>query len=154
MKTAIKIYMFPAVIFGMIVSALAFCLFTENILSVSASAPTYESYNSTIASSTMASATLSTSICTGSCQLGSIVVNQVGTDGYVRIWNATSTATSTYATTDTATSSNVTVGMPIARVYGASDAAGTLIYDVVMNKGIVVEVGTGFDGEYTITYKH
>lgn len=153
MNTNTKNYVLPAIVLSMIVTAFAFYAFMVEMRPAVASAPTYESYNSTTTNSTLASGSVSKVICTGNCQFGSIVVSQVGTAGYVRIWNATSTATSTYATTDTATSSSVTVGMPITKVTGASDAFGTLVYDVAMNKGIVVETSAGFDGEYQITYK-
>jgi len=71
----------------------------------------------------------------------------------VRVWNASSTATSSYQTTDVSTSTLITKGIPIAQITGASDAAGTFVYDVAANVGIFVETSTGFDGEYTITYK-
>jgi hypothetical protein len=153
MKTETKKYVLPAIILSMIVTAFMFYAFMVGMRPVSASAPIYESYLSTTSSSVLASGSVSKVLCTGNCQFGSIVVSQPGTAGYVRVWNATSTATSTYATTDTATSSSVTVGVAISKVSGASDAFGTLVYDVAMNKGIVVETSTGFDGEYQITYK-
>lgn len=153
MKTETKKYVLPAIILSMVVTAFAFYAFTMNMRPAAASAPVYESYVSTTTNSALASGSVSKVICTGNCQFGSIIVSQVGTAGYVRVWNATSTATSTYATTDTATSSSVTVGVAVTKVLGASDAFGTLVYDVAMNKGIVVETSTGFDGEYQITYK-
>ena len=153
MKTETKKYVLPAIILSMIVTAFAFYTFTVDMHPASASAPTYESYNSTTTNSVLASGSVSKVVCTGNCQFGSIIVSQVGTAGYVRVWNATSTATSTYATTDTSTSSSVTVGVAVTKVLGSSDAFGTLVYDVEMNKGIVVETSTGFDGEYQITYK-
>lgn len=112
-------------------------------------------YYATTTRSTSASATASYSACTGRCIFGSIIVNQVGTAGWVRVWDATSTATSTYVLTTTGSSSPyTTLGSPIAQVLGTSDVAGVLTYDVGVNQGIVVETSTGFDGEYTITYKN
>ena len=153
MKTETRNYVLSVSILTMFIIASMVYAFMVNMQPAVASAPTYESYNSTTTSSTWASATVSKVICTGNCQIGSIIVSNPGTAGYVRVWNATSTATSTYATTDTSTSTSVTVGMPIAKVSGASDAFGTVVFDVAVNKGIVVETSIGFDGEYQITYK-
>lgn len=143
----------PAILTALMLTAFALYAFIVNVQSVVASAPIYESNLSTTTRSTSASATASYVACTGPCQLGSIVVNQVGTAGWVRVWNATSTATSSYQTTDVATSSLQTKGIEIAQVLGSSDAAGTLVYDVQASLGIVIETSTGFDGQYTITYK-
>ena len=84
---------------------------------------------------------------------GSIIVNQVGTAGYLKVYDATSTATSTYQTDDVK-NATLTIGKIIAHVLGTSDAAGTLVYDVQVVKGIVVETGDGYDGDYTITYRN
>lgn len=146
-------FVFPAIIFAMIVTAFAFYAFSNNVRTAVGSAPMYESYKATTTSSAKASGTYSEAVCLGECQLGSIVVNQVGTAGYVRVWNATSTATSTYASTRASTTASITWGLPVTRVLGSSDAAGTLVYDVLMSQGIVIETSTGFDGEYTVTFR-
>lgn len=151
MKQISKNYVLPAIILSMIVTAFAFSAFISNVQNVSASAPIYESKISTTTRSTSASATVSYVLCTGACQLSSIIVNQPATAGYVRVWNATSTATSTYQTTDVSTSTVITKGIPIAQILGSSDVAGDITYDIGMSLGVVVETSTGFDGEYTVT---
>lgn len=152
MKATQKLVL-PAIITVAIMAVVAFFVFSNNVEQAVASAPVYESNVSTTTRSTSASGTLSYAACTGSCQFASIIVNQVGTAGYVRIWNATSTATSTYQTTDVGTSTAITKGIEIAQILGSSDAAGTLVYDVQANLGIVIETSTGFDGQYTVTWK-
>ena len=153
MKSATQKYVFPTVILAMVATAFAFFFFSNNVHPVVASIGTYESYNSTTTRSTDASGTFSSVVCKDNCQLGSIIVNQVATAGYVRIWNATSTATSTYQNDQASSTAAITWGKPVAKILGTSDAAGTLTYDTIMTNGIVIETSTGFDGEYTITFK-
>lgn len=137
----------------MIVMSFGVWMFTQNTLPATASAPVYESYTSTTTRAADASGSYSSVVCQDNCQFGSVVVNQVATAGYVRIWNATSTATSTYQEDHASTTAAITWGKPVAKILGSSDAAGTLVYDVNMSNGIVIETSTGFDGEYTITFK-
>jgi hypothetical protein len=146
-------YAVPVVILAMMITALAFYSLFNSSRPAVASIGTYDSYNATTTRSTDASGTYSSVVCKDNCQLGSIVVNQVGTAGYVRVWNATSTATSTYQNDQASSTAAITWGKPVAKILGTSDAAGTLVYDVMMNNGIVIETSTGFDGEYTITWK-
>lgn len=146
-------YILPIIVTLMAMTAFALYAVISNVQYAGAAAPIFESNNSTTTRSTSASATVSYVACTGSCQLASIIVNQTATAGYVRVWNATSTATSTYQTTDTATATAITKGIPIAQIAGATDVGGTLIYDIAANLGLVIETSSGFDGEYTITYK-
>ena len=107
-------------------------------------------YRATTTSSTSACPTASFLAVVGPATLGSIVVNNVATAGYVRVWNATSTATSSYATTDE-TLATATFGLPVARLKTTA-VENTYTYDIVMSKGIVIETSSGFDGNYTITY--
>lgn len=109
-----------------------------------------EGYYSTTTRSTSASATVGWKACSGSCIFGSVIVDQLGTAGWVRIWDATSTATSTYQGETT----TGTYGRELAQITGTSDVAGTYVFDTVANKGIVVETSTGFDGHYIVTYKN
>lgn len=143
----------PTVIFAMIVTAFAFWAFSNNVRPVTASIGTYDSYFSTTTSSKGASATLSSVVCKDNCQFGSLIVSQPATAGYVRIWNATSTATSTYQNDQASSTLPITWGKPVAQVLGSSDVAGDMTFDVIMPLGIVVETSVGFDGEYVITYK-
>lgn len=90
----------------------------------------------------------------GQGQLGSVVVTQVGTAGYIQLWDATSTATSTYQSTDIASSTAyLTIGRPILKVDSANDVGGTLTYDLQVFKGLVVEVAEDFNGQYVVTYR-
>ena len=140
-------------IVAIIFTAFAFLIFSNNIKPVQGSAPIYESNNSTTTRSTDASGTVSSVVCKSGCQLASVIVNQPASAGYVRIWNATSTATSTYQNDRPSTATAITWGKAIAKITGAGDAFGTLVYDAVADNGIVIETSSGFDGEYTITWK-
>lgn len=148
-------FVLPAVITAMMLTAFAFFAFTNNPQTVVASAPMYESNNGTTTSSSDASATESYVACLGQCQLASIVVTQPGTAGYVRIHDATTTATSTQIESSPFASSTyaVAVGRPIAQITGASDVAGTYQFDMKTYYGIVIETSVGFDGQYQVTWK-
>lgn len=150
-KTTNLVY--PVLIVATIFTAFAFLIFSNNIKPVQGSAPIYESNNSTTTRSTDASAATSSVVCKTNCQIASVIVNQPASAGYVRIWNATSTATSTYSNDQASTTAAITWGKPIAKITGAGDAFGTLIYDSAADNGIVIETSVGFDGEYTITWK-
>lgn len=111
-------------------------------------------YQATTTRSTSASATASYQLCTSDATLGSIVVNQPATAGYVRIWDATTTATSTIQSSAVSSSSPaLTLGLAGPQVTGTSDVGGTYTYDLSTFAGLVVETSTSFDGEYTITYR-
>jgi hypothetical protein len=112
-----------------------------------------EAYYATTTTSVDASASTSWLACTGSCILGSIVVTQPGSAGWVRIWNATSTATSSYVSDVASSTRLITIGAQIAQVTGATDVGGTYMFDMEASRGIVIETSTGFDGQYIITYK-
>lgn len=111
-------------------------------------------YYATTTSSTDGSATLSYMACKGpsgaaNCMLGSLVVVQPATAGYVRLWDATSTATTSYTSTRSGT-----FGLPVARVDNASDAFGTLTFDQSLQTGLVIETSADFNGEYVVTWKY
>lgn len=72
------------------------------------------------------------------CVLGSVVVASSSPDATLVLWNATST-------TDSASSTIATLK--------ASIGEGTYTYDITCSRGIVVETPSGFNGEYTITYR-
>ena len=112
------------------------------------SVATRDSYNSTTTDSTHIDGKKGVVACVGPCQFGSIVVTQVGTAGYVEVYDATSTASSTYSLNDSAT-----YGRLLGKVTGATDVGGTYTFDIQARKGIVVETSTGFDGQYVITWK-
>src|SRR3990167_3841503 len=59
-----------------------------------------QEYNATTSVSTSASASESYVALKSAGVFGSIIVNQPATAGYLRVWDATSTATSTYQTQD------------------------------------------------------
>lgn len=69
--------------------------------------------------------------------LGSIIVASSSATTF-KIWNATST-------TDTA-SSTVTQ-------FVASPTNGTYTFDLILTRGLIIEMPTGFNGSYTITYR-
>lgn len=74
---------------------------------------------------------------TGQSVLGSVVVASSSATTF-KVWNATST-------TDIASSSPVQ--------FGASPADGTYTFDIVMSRGVVIELPANFDGSYTVTYR-
>lgn len=143
----------PAIIAILLFASFGLFAFSRNVHPVSASAPVYESNYATTSRSTDASATKSSNICTGSCQIASIVIVQPATAGFLRIWDATTTSTSTAQNDVASSTAQITIAKAIGRVQSSSDAFGTLVIDAVMNYGIVVETSTGFDGEYIITWK-
>jgi hypothetical protein len=67
--------------------------------------------------------------------LGSVVIAST-TAATIRLWNATST-------TDSASTSIAS--------FPASVAAGTYTFDSIADRGLIVELGTGFAGDYIIT---
>jgi hypothetical protein len=145
----------PVIVLGIVLTAFAFFFVSQNARIAVASAPMYDSYKATTTSSGDASATASYVACLGQCQLGSIVVSQVGTAGWVRVWDATSSATSTMVEPTPFSSSTyaVAVGRPIVQITGASDVAGTYVFDTETSYGVVVETSIGFDGQYQVMWR-
>lgn len=110
------------------------------------SVSTGEGYVSTTTSSTYANTAYK--LFTGSGMAGSIVITDDPTAGYVRLWDATSTATSTYQGESPAG----TYGRLIAQT--AIDATEqTLTLDAVVNYGLVIETQAGFNGIVVVTGK-
>lgn len=112
----------------------------------------------TTTDSTDASATLSYTACSNAssrgCILGSVVISQPATGGYIRIWDATSTATSTYVTEPVPFSSStyaVAVGRIITTFDSSNDVAGTYVFDVPVYYGVVVETASSYDGQAVIS---
>jgi hypothetical protein len=70
--------------------------------------------------------------------LGSVVVASTSPVGTFTIWNATST-------TDTASTTIAT--------FPVLPTAGTYTFDVEAPRGIIVNAGTGFIGNYVVTWK-
>jgi hypothetical protein len=119
-----------------------------------ASVPMSNEYQATTSRSTSAAGLTGWSAVNGPAVVGSIVVNIPASAGYVQLWDATSTATSTYYSTDVASSSPTkTIGAPLIKIDSGSDVAGTYTYDINVRTGLVVETASGFNGEYTITYR-
>ena len=108
-----------------------------------------QAYIATTTSSTSGSGTYSYPLCVGHATLGSLTVVQPATTGYVELWHATSTATSTYASTNIATTN--TFGISIAKVLSASDVVGTLNFDKELIKGLVIETASDFNGQYVVS---
>lgn len=74
---------------------------------------------------------------TGDSILGSIIIAS-SSAGTLKVWNATST-------TDTASTTAIT--------FIASPTVGTYTYDMVMTRGIVLELGAGSNGSYNVTFR-
>jgi len=92
-----------------------------------------------------ASAPTSTPVVGGNAILGSVVINTVASAGVLRIYDGFNNSTSD-ATLATST------GTLIAS-FPAASIAGTYTFDVAVVKGIVVDPATGFNGNYTVTFK-
>jgi len=105
-----------------------------------------QAYNSTTTSATYANTAYRAFL--GSGIAGSIVTGDDPTAGYIRLWDATSTATSTYQGESPAG----TYGRLIAQT-AVDVAEGTLTLDAVVNYGLVIETQAGFNGITTVTYK-
>lgn len=103
-------------------------------------------YQSSMATSGLASASVSQ--CFSAQTLGSAIVTASSTGGYLRFWDATSTATSTYQNEDN-TATNTTYGRQIADIRGGG--VQTFTFDTVLFKGLCMEVASGFDGKVTVT---
>ncbi len=154
-------YLVPAIVsLGIMLAVLlGVVLATSNPLTAVGSVQGIEAYKATTTDSTTGDGAVSSAICKGNCIVGSIVVTQLGTAGYVQLWDATSTATSTYSTslrTDLAMASGTpytTMGRPIAKITGASDVGGTYQFDSTTILGLVIETSDDFDGQYIVTYK-
>lgn len=153
-------YLVPAIVsIGIMLAVLlGVVLATNSPRTALGSVSIVDVYKSTTTVSTSGSATVSYAACRGQCVVGSIIVTQPATAGYIRLWDATSTATSTYSglRDDTSMASGTpytTLGRPIAQVLGTSDVAGTLTFDAATIQGLVIETASGFDGEYVITFK-
>lgn len=140
-----------------LVAIVAFVLFTILIATqtpknADASVSQGSEYQSYMATSTNASATTAIALKTTTGTLGSIVITQAATTGaYFRVWDATSTATSTYQNYDN-TSTSTTYGRLVAQVKTTA-AEGTYTFDASMFKGVVIEVPTSWNGIYTVTYR-
>lgn len=78
-----------------------------------------------------------TLVSNGPATLGSIVVAS-SSAATLRVWNATST-------TDSA---STTVA-----VVKASVGENTFTFDASLTRGLIIELGTGFNGAYTVTYR-
>ena len=124
-------YILP--IFAFVIGVMVGYLFVTNapVGSVSVS----NEYNATTTDSTSAG---TVSVLTNrGCTVGSVVI-ATSSGGTLTIKNATSQ-------TDTASSTLVLI--PINTI------AGTYTYDVTCDRGLVLEIGSGFDGEYVVTWR-
>lgn len=86
---------------------------------------------------TAASSHLYRTLGSGNNSLGSVIVASSSATTF-RVWNATST-------TDIASTSLVH--------FVASPANGTYTFDVVAPRGLIVDMPTGFNGAYTVTFR-
>lgn len=108
-------------------------------------------YQSLTATSGLASASVSVALTAQT--LGSITItgSSTGNVAPFRVWDATSTATSTYQN-ENKLSTTTTYGRPVA-VLVAGLQPQTYVFDANLFKGAVVEVPVGFNGVYTVTYR-
>lgn len=126
--------------------------FYQQSTKVEASVPIGNEYQSTMATSTMASASAGNRIFTGSGTLGSLIITSpASAGGNLVVWDATSTATTTYATYDN-TNTTKTYGRKVAEIATAT-IAGTYTFDVALFKGLVIEIPSSWNGIYTISYR-
>lgn len=81
-----------------------------------------------------------TSVKSISGSLGSIVLTDNATNGFIRVYDSSAT-----------TSATTTLTL-IAEVDAAA-VENTYVFDVAVGKGVFVDVPTGFDGTFTLTYR-
>ena len=109
-------------------------------------------YQSKMATSTMSSATTSQLFKLGSGSIGSVVIINTSAGALpIKIWDATSTATSTYMSENNASLTD-TYGRLVAS-FTSNAATGTYTFDSTVFKGVVVEIPQGFSGTYVVTYR-
>lgn len=158
MTTTSKHIVSLIVALGVVLAVLLGSIISQSRVAVG-SVNSTDAYKATTTTSLAASASVSYQACRGKCVIGSIVVVNPASAGWVQLWDATSTATSTYvgslrSESDMGSSSPyTTLGRPIAQIMAASDVVNTLTLDVQTVQGLVIETSTGFDGQYVITYK-
>jgi hypothetical protein len=143
-------------IFGAFTFALILGIFTgigfNSTFQASASVPIGNEYHSNIATSTMASASAGTLIKTGTGTLGSLIITKPATAGdSLKVYDATSTATTTYQTYDN-TQTTKTYGRLVSEIASAT-IAGTYTFDLTLYKGLVIEIPSSWNGIYTITWR-
>lgn len=134
-----KAYALPASII-VLAAALLLAVFFYNSQSALGSVMFGGEYQSVYITSTDANATTSIKTLPGS--VGSVVVTEDGTAGYIDFF-ATTTAGQQQAT-----SSNDL----LFRVDGVA-AEGTYTFDVAFGQTLMIDVSSGFDGQWTITYR-
>lgn len=129
-----------------------FCaMVIQNPFNAVASVSQGSDYKSQMATSGLASASVSKALTAQT--FGSVIItaSSTGNNSPFRIWDATSTATSTYQSEDKY-STTTTYGRLV-----ASFAPGiqplTYTFDASLFKGIVIETPIGFNGSYVVTYR-
>lgn len=146
MKLTLKNTLAITGVIALIAFALSLLIIGQQDKTAFASTSRGSEYQSSMATSGLASASVSK--CFSADTLGSVIVTASSTGGYLRLWDATSTATSTYQNEDN-TSTTSTYGRMIADIRGGG--VQTFTFDSVLFKGLCIEVATGFDGKSTIT---
>ena len=108
-------------------------------------------YQSLTATSGLASASVSVALTAQTLASITITGSSTGNVAPFRVWDATSTATSTYQN-ENKLSTTTTYGRQVA-ILVAGIQPQTYTFDTNLFKGAVVEVPVGFNGVYTITYR-
>lgn len=101
------------------------------------SVPVGNDYIAYMASSTSATANTPIVLKTKAGSLGSVVVQTTSSGAILRLYDSAA-----------ATSSSATIAS-----FPTSAGVGTYTFDQTINRGLVLEVPTGFNGIYTITYR-
>lgn len=87
-------------------------------------------------------------VMTGPGMVGHIVVTTAPSAGYIKLWDATSTATSTYQGEGSPGTRNRLIAQTAVAL-----AAGTYVFDAEVKDGLVIETQAGFNGIISTTYK-
>lgn len=114
----------------------AFSFFTFNTDKAGASVVDSGTYRFKNITSTNASSTAGVSVKSKGGTLGSIVVASSSPAGVFRVYDGIATSTGT-----------LVASFPVSAV------AGTYTFDVSVDTGIVLDVPTTFNGNYTVTYR-
>lgn len=126
-----------------VVVLIAFLSPGANFGSVSDSSGAY-----TATTTTSSYANTAVKVMTGPGMIGHIVVTTAPSAGYVKFWDATTTATSTYQGEGSAGTRNRLISQT-----AVSLAAGTYVLDAEVKDGLIIETQAGFNGIITSTYK-
>ncbi len=109
------------------------------------STPIGAEYQSTTTTSSLASNSTTTPVFTHTGTLGSIVIASSSATAF-GIYDSAVGSTTAYSGAGTATSTKIAT-------FPANAAAGTYTFDINVTRGLILDVPSGFNGIYTVTFR-